>query len=94
MEYSKNNPFVIRFNNSREIDIEKKSCAPRSLPLLTSPTPLKLLFPIGKTINSKKYEDLLHLLQYVPQQYHPFYRALKHIADEEDYGLASDSSNE
>lgn len=55
---------------------------------------MKCLYPDGKEICQKKYEDLMALLKFIPKQHHSFYLDLKHGGVERDFGLASDSEPE
>lgn len=57
---------------------------------------LQLLYENGRKIESKKYRDLLSLLRFIPENYHNFYKNLKFekAEIENDFGLASDESDE
>lgn len=94
IKYKKDKPFEIHAlcNNGAAIDIsiKKKNFNSESLAMCDLP----LLYPNGKSISQKKYEDLIKLLKYVPPEHHSFFTTLKTDDHEEDYGIASDISDE
>ncbi|CAH0730418.1 unnamed protein product, partial [Brenthis ino] len=84
LRFTHDNPYKIyyKYTNSNDetfspfncFDIEKKRT--RFSSSLTDIN-LDVLYPNGRPIEKKKYEDLLQLLPYVPPIRHDFYRNLK-----------------
>lgn len=58
---------------------------------------LKHLFAGGREITKKKHDDILELLNFIPAEYHGFYKDLKYDRNDMDgldYGLANDYEDE
>lgn len=58
---------------------------------------LTALFPFGNKITKQKKTDLLFLLQFIPPEYHNFYKNLRcddEDDDDADFGMASDFSDD
>lgn len=87
MKYKKDVPFEINaLCNTGEainISIKKKNFDAESLAMCNMP----LLYPNGKPISQKKYEDLIKLLKYVPPEHHSFFTTLKKDDHKEDFFL-------
>lgn len=69
-------PMILSFNEygskiDKKISIEKTR-------LNISTKKLKFLYPKGRQISKKKYEDVNDLLQFIPLEFHSFYHNLKH----------------
>lgn len=86
IKYRKDSLFTLFINFNIRVNIKKNSVDETSFMHCEIP----LLYPDGKLINEKKYKDLLDLLNYIPKEYHSFYKDLKYHSKEIDYGLASD----
>lgn len=94
LKYRKDEPFVLHIicndGGSHAINIKKKNFNEDSLTMCDLP----LLYPNGKIISKQKYDDLIKLLKYVPPEHHSFFTTIKYDEEEEDYGLASDISED
>lgn len=40
-------------------------------------------------MTKKKYDDLIELIKYIPNEHHSFFKNLKYKEDEIDFGLAN-----
>lgn len=91
--YRKDEPFILNVKCSDEIEqkirLKKKTTTDETLSMCNLPC----LYPGGRAISKKKYADLMQLLKYVPEEKHEFFKNLK-SDDKEDFGLASDVSEE
>lgn len=91
--YRREEPFFLTIscanNEEQKISLKKKNVNDDSLAECNMPC----LFPGGRAISNKKHADLMHLLKYIPQDRHAFFEQLK-CDDNEDYGLASDISDD
>lgn len=89
--YRKTEPFILNVicsdGKEQHIYIKKKTITEENLALCDIAT----LYPGGRAIAKKKFDDLMQLLKFVPPEHHNFYNDLK-CDNEEDYGLASDNS--
>lgn len=52
---------------------------------ISLPSELPLLHKSEKPISTAKYNDLITLLQWVPEEFHSFYKNLKHSNNEPDF---------
>lgn len=93
IKYEKNNPFMLQIlcddDSALKVNIRRKNVSEDSLTMCN----LSIIFPDGKAIAKKKFEDLQYLLKFIPIENHEFYVNLKSDEKEKDYGLASDASN-
>jgi hypothetical protein len=93
-QYKKDEPFrlfvVCIDGTSHQLNIQKKQFDDESLTMCNLPA----LFPEGNAISKKKYDDLIELLKYVPADHHEFFTKLNQQNDKDDYGLASDFSDD
>lgn len=89
IKYSKREIFLILVNNNIHIDLRKRSIEETHF----KDCELEYLFPFGRSIDKKKYDDLKTLLKFVPSEHHDFYKALKCDENQLDYGLASDAED-
>ena len=93
LSYSKNEPFLVHVHSNggikHKINIKKKNFGDEALDVCELPR----LYPDGRSISIKKYNDLIYLLKYVPQEKHEFFINLR-TDESEDYGIASDYSEE
>lgn len=90
--HRKQEPFIL---NSICCDgIEQKTCIKKKgttdETLIMCDT--SILYPGGRSISKKKFDDLIQLLKFVPKEHHDFFNNLK-FDNEEDYGLASDDED-
>lgn len=91
--YRKDDPFHVYVlsndGKKRKINMKKKGFDADSLITCNVAT----LYPGGRAISTKKYNDLMQLLKYVPQEKHDFFINLQKD-ESEDYGFASDDSSD
>lgn len=80
--YDRNSPFVLRVKDYNkndapitEISIQKRGVVIRKFVKVKLP----LLYPKGRAIDKKKFDDLLEQMNYVPTTYHHFFKTLKFI---------------
>lgn len=92
----KKDPFVMYFQEKNCLEIQqinlKKKDNTKEMFINTNLDNIKT-----KIITKKKYDDLISLLQFIPEKYHNFYINLQYHNDDEtddDYALASDSEND
>lgn len=94
LKYRRDEPFAINMTFTdgtyHVVNIKKKNQDEESFAMCDLPS----LYPAGNAISKLKYDDLMKLLKYLPTELHDFYINLKHDGKEEDYGLASDISDE
>lgn len=94
LKYLKNEPFnlhVVCMDGTEPIlNVQKKKIGDECLTACVLPC----LFPDGNQISKQKYDDLIDLLKYVPIEHHEFFKSLSYQDDKQDYGLASDVSDE
>ena len=81
-------------NNKRQvIDIQKRNVSKEKF---TNST-LCHLYPFGREISKKKYDDLMQLIDYIPAEHRQFFRDLKYENSSEDedldFALASGASD-
>lgn len=88
--YSKEHLFSLFVNDSIEINIKKKSVDEASF----NECEMEFLYPDGRLIDQKKFQDLQDLLKYIPKENHAFYQNLQFNLLSVDYGLASDSDSD
>lgn len=93
ISYPKEDPFLLIIScgagKKQYVRLDKKNISNESF----STCNLPLLYPDGRAISNKKLIDLMQLLKYVPAEKHEFFRSLK-SDEEEDFGLASDVSED
>lgn len=89
IQYSKSNSFKLIVNNDTVISLQKKSLHE----YLFKKSNMKLLFPNGRKIDEKKYNDLMDLIKFIPEEHHSFYINLAQSSEQLDFGLASDDEN-
>lgn len=75
--YNRGDPFILkvkeydsRFSPAFEISLRKKNISN------FSGIVLPVLFPNGRKISKKKFDDLIELSQYIPKKYHAFFQNL------------------
>lgn len=94
LTYRKNEPYFLSFacedEKEQKINIKKKKSTDESFTNCDLPT----LHPGGKTISKPKFDDLMQLMKFVPPEQHDFFNSLKYECHAEDYGLASDISDD
>lgn len=90
IKYSKDELFSLTVNTRTKIDIRRESVDEA----MFGDHAMELLFPNGRTIDEKKYKDLLDLLRFIPSKYHEFYKNLRYNSKTIDLGLASGSDTE
>lgn len=88
-------PFIIELDidgesNTKRINISKKDVTVDDF--LSS----EMRQLSTRTITKKKYDDLISLLRFIPNEYHSFYKELKYKDDDkiDDFGLASGDSDD
>lgn len=74
----------------RRVHIGKKSVTEENF----RDTELSLLYPNGKTITKQKYDDLMALIEFIPQKYRAFYQKLRTKNSVKDFDFVSDDSDE
>lgn len=93
LSYHRDEPFLVYVvsidGKQQSLNIKKKGFDENSFTTCNVPK----LYPDGKSISIKKYNDLMQLLKYVPQEKHSFFIQLK-TDESEDYGFASDISED
>lgn len=93
LTYHKDEPYFVDVvsneGTKQKIDLQKKGSDIKSLTIAETPT----LYPGGRAISIQKYNDLMQLLKYVPAEKHDFFNNLK-TDDSDDYGFASDASED
>lgn len=79
ISYQRNDLFTLRFKNYSSIIAPTMQISLRKNLVIHSMSSINLpyLRRYGNKITKQKYEDLKALLQYVPEQYHEFYKSLK-----------------
>lgn len=93
----RDNPFtpkVTKFNSSNQSDLPLKK---GEISLDLSNIRLPLLFPIGRYISQRKFEDLQAQLKYFDAEFHSFYKDLKFLHGQKDQDFilsARESSDE
>lgn len=109
MTYEKQNPFQIFFETYEDVackydeTLEFPPNVTKQLPVAKRnfqrqdfiQTELDQLYPNGKRISTEKKNDLLDLLNYIPQPFHRFYTNIDHtdFEEEEQTILISDESD-
>lgn len=80
--FDRNSPFILKFKEYDqneapiiEISLKKKGITVQKLTKVKLP----FLYPHGRAIQKKKYDDLIQQMDYVPQQYHDFFMSLKYV---------------
>lgn len=84
IKHSLDKPLIIDFTEYgsdiiKQISIEKSP----SIKFLKQPN-LKMLYPHGRKISKNKYEDLIELLEFVPNEFHDFYKKIKYTDNVND----------
>lgn len=90
--YDRNEPFVLKIKeysvDDQPIKLVSlpKTCASDEFPDIY----LNYLNEESRAITKAKYNDLIELLEYIPDQYHSYYKSLKYLSNSEvvqDFGL-------
>lgn len=93
LSYDENEPFFVHVvsndGTKQQINIKKNGFDADSFNKCDVP----MLYPNGRPISIKKYNDLMQLMKYVPEAKRDFFIKLQ-TDDSEDCGLASDASDE
>ena len=81
IQVNKDQPYQFHFRCSHNtleawkvVDLKKKS---KGRPPVISHIDLPILYEGGRSINKKKLDDIMSLLQFVPPVYHDFYKTLR-----------------
>lgn len=94
LNYRKDEPFNLNIicmdGTLQVVNIQKKNFGAENLTNCDLPS----LYPDGNAISEEKYKDLMDLMKYVPLEHHEFFINLKKKNTKEDYGLASDFSDD
>lgn len=90
IRYLKNDIFTLYLNDSITVNIQKKFVDKKEF----TEHKLPILWPNGRAINAQKFNDLMQLLRFIPNEFHKFYQDLSHNDQEKDFGLASDDDME
>ena len=77
----KDNPYQFQFYYSHN-SLEAKKRA-KGRPTSLANIELPLLYENGRSINVKKLDDIMSLLQFIPPLYHDFYKKLRSTEDSE-----------
>ena len=84
----KDNPYQFQFrysHNSLEafktVNLKKRA---KGRPTSLANIELPVLYENGRSINVKKLDDIMSLLQFIPPLYHDFYKKLRSTEDSED----------
>lgn len=79
ISYQRNDLFTLRIKNYSSLIAPTMQISLRKNFVINSMSRINLpcLRRYGNKITSQKYQDLQTLLQYVPEQYHEFYKSLK-----------------
>lgn len=94
IKLDKKNPFFLYILHDdgilHEVSIEKKNTTAEQF----KDVKLSHLYPNGRTITNKKYEDLMQLVKYIDQKDKPFYQQLRTNVSTRDYDFASGDSDD
>lgn len=79
-------PFVLKFKkfDLNEAPIHEISLKKKSISKKIGNVRLPILYPNGRPIDKKKFDDLKGLLKYVPEEHHAFFDTLKFIDKEKE----------
>jgi len=94
MRFSRNNMHQTHFRYSHSEEEPWKVMSQRRRGALAPLPDLEPRYPDGKPIAALKKRDLLHLCQFLPQQFHAFYHGLPADDDEEDGAEDLDSGGD
>lgn len=85
--YDKKSPFILKFRefSRNEAPVIEVSWKKRGITRNFAEADLPLLYPHGRAIDKKKYDDLIQSLNYVPENYHDFFKTLKYDTNDKKH---------
>lgn len=85
--YDKKSQFILKFKefSQNEAPVIEVSWKKKGIMTNFSKVKLPVLYPHGRAIDKKKYDNLIELLNYVPENYHDFFSTLKYDTNEKKH---------